>query len=189
MAAFLVVLIIFLIGCGCSSAKEEARVAKLKRNNTNLPLQGQIERKIFNQMIPEYKEELWKLEKRRELYDWEEYSNKKILDILAVRYNIPTSKEIREMNGYTCHNLSDLASLYAQYQVVKMGYDGVVVRGFGAKCRRDPYPEDAEYHDIEYKNPYETAMEECKRRDDIDKKYPGLFTSTYKGKTSQNTKK
>lgn len=177
MTAFLVVLIIFLIGCGCSSAKEKSRVAKLKENNTNLPLQSSIERKIFNQMIPEYIEEYKKMY-GNDISEEEYYNDKKILNILAIKYNIPTEKELKEMNRFTmiCYSLLDLADLYAGCQVAKMGYTAVTCRCFGGVCKRkEPFPEDAKYNDIEYKTPYETAMSEAKRRSDINKKYPGLF--------------
>lgn len=180
MSSFIVALIIFLIVCGHDSAKEKARIAKLKENKTNLPLQISIKRKIFNQMLSEYEEELRKAGKE-EKYEWEVLRNKEILDALAIRHNIPTRKELKIMNGETCGNLMDLANLYSECQVAKMGHTALTYRCAGFTCRTTPYSED-ELNNIpqdKYKNSYERAVDSMKERDAIDKKYPGLFSSKY----------
>lgn len=179
MSSFIVALIIFLIIWGCDSVKERARIAELKENKTNLPLQISIERKIFNQMIPDYKEEYKKMYEKdisENLY----YNDKKILDILAIKYKIPTREELKTMHRSTmfCDSLVDLANLYAECQVAKMGHKAVTRRCWGRiNTRKEPYTED-ELNNVpqtQYKTAYEQAKEDMKKTSDIDKKYPGLF--------------
>lgn len=179
MSTFIVSLIIFLIVWGHDSAKERARITKLKENKTNLPLQTSIERKIFNQMIPDYKEEYKKMY-QKDISDKEYYEDKKILDVLAVKYRIPTREELKTMHRSTmyCDSLLDLASLYAECQVAKMGHEPVIGRCWGQiHARKEPFTED-ELNNVpqtQYKTGYEQAMDDMKKEKEISNKYPGLF--------------